>query len=162
VEDVQRRLAAVGNPARVAVTQVNDRLVSALRDQRFRATLFGSFAIVALVLACVGLYAVTAFEVRLRRREMGVRLALGATPGRLHRFVLMSALWPVVGGAAGGGLIAWWAAEYLQAFVHQVDARDPGTLVLVSALLVAAGALAAWLPAREASRVDPATVLRSE
>lgn len=162
VEDMQRRLAAVGNTGRVVATPVDDRLVSALRDQRFRAILFGSFAVVALVLACVGLYAVTAFEVRLRRREMGVRLALGATPGRLHRFVLMSALWPVVGGAVGGVAVAWWTGEYLQAFVHRVDARDPGTLVLVSCLLVAAGAVAAWLPAREASRVDPATVLRSE
>jgi ABC-type antimicrobial peptide transport system permease subunit len=159
---MQRRLTAVGNSGRVAATPVNDRLVSALRDQRFRATLFGSFAIVALALACVGLYAVTAFEVRLRRREMGVRLALGATPSRLRRFVLMSAIRPVAGGAAVGLLAAWWTAEHLQPFVHQVDARDPGTLVLVAGLLVATGTLAAWLPAREASRVDPAVVLRSD
>ena len=162
VEEAQRRLAAFGNSGRVSATPVNDRLVSSLRDQRFRATLFGSFAVVALILACVGLYAVTSFEVRLRQREMGVRLALGATPGRLQGVVLKSALVPVLAGTAAGLLIAWWVGEYLQSFLHQVDARDPGTLVVVGIALIGAAGLASWLPAREASRVDPASVLRSE
>lgn len=162
LEDAQRRLAALGNPGLVAATPVNDRLVSSLRDQRFRATLFGSFAVVALVLACVGLYAVTSFEARQRRVEMGVRLALGATPGRLQGIVLRSALRPVLAGTAAGLLIAWWAGEYLQSFLHQVDARDPLTLVIVGVALVGAGVVAAWLPAREASRTDPSIVLRSQ
>lgn len=161
VEEAERRLAALGNPGQVNATPVSDRLVNSLRDQRFRATIFGSFAVVALVLACVGLYAVTSFEVRLRQREMGVRLALGATPTRLQSVVIRSALMPVVAGTVAGLLIAWWGGEYLQAFLHQVDARDPGTLVAVGVALVGAGVLASWLPAREASRVDPATVLRS-
>jgi putative ABC transport system permease protein len=162
LEEARRRLAASGNPGVVTASSVNDRLVISLRDQRFRAILFGSFAIVALVLACVGLYAVTSFEARLRQLEMGVRLALGAKPIPLQGVVLTSALRPVLAGTAAGLIIAWWVGEYLQSFLHQVDARDPWTLALVAAALAGTGVVAAWIPARRASRVDPAIVLRAQ
>jgi ABC-type antimicrobial peptide transport system permease subunit len=162
LRDIESRLAAAGLPIRVTASPVASRMAESLRDERFRAQLFGAFGLVALTLACVGLYAVTAFDARTRRAEMGVRLALGATPRALRRLVLTRALVPTGTGAAGGLVAAWWAGTYLQAFLHQVDARDLGPLSMVGAVLIGAAALAALLPARRAGRVDPATVLRAD
>jgi hypothetical protein len=162
LRDIESRLAAAGLPMKVTASPVVARMAESLRDQRFRAQLFAAFGLVALTLACVGLYAVTAFDARTRRAEMGVRLALGATPRALRRLVLTRALVPTVTGAAAGLVAAWWAGSYLQAFLHQVDARDLGPLSVVGAVLIGAAALAALLPARRASRVDPATVLRAD
>jgi len=162
LRDIESRLAAAGLPMQVTASPVVARMAESLRDQRFRAQLFGAFGIVALTLACVGLYAVTAFDARTRRAEMGVRLALGATPGALRRLVLTRALVPTITGAAAGLVAAWWAGTYLQAFLHHVNARDLGPLAVVGAVLISASALAALIPARRASRVDPATVLRAD
>lgn len=162
VRDIESRLASAGLPMKVTASPVVARMAESLRDQRFRAQLFGAFGLVALMLSCVGLYAVTAFDAGTRRAEMGVRLVLGATPRALRRLVLTRALVPTATGAAAGLVVAWWAGTYLQAFLHQVDARDLGPLSIVGAVLIGAAALAAWLPARRASRVDPATALRAD
>ncbi|MEO6224163.1 MAG: FtsX-like permease family protein, partial [Vicinamibacterales bacterium] len=156
------RLSSAGLPAKMTSSPVVARIAASLRDQRFRAQLFGAFGLVALMLACVGLYAVTAFDARTRRAEMGVRLALGASPGSLRQLVLRRALMPVIIGGGTGLVAAWWAGTYMQSFLHEVDARDPGFLVIVGGTLVGAAAIAALLPARRASRVDPATVLRED
>ena len=161
-EDLRTKVSEVGKVVQVAAGPVGERLRRSLGDQRFRATLFGAFAIAALLLAGVGLYAVTAFEVRQRRGEIGIRLALGATRGRVLASVLRDALWPVTVGSAAGLAVAWWAGRFLQAFLHQIDARGPGTLLAVGAVLVVTTVIAAWIPARRASRVDPATVLRAD
>jgi putative ABC transport system permease protein len=162
VADAQRRLADTGRQATVVMDPVDRALANSLRDQRFQTTLFGAFAVVGLVLSAVGLFAVTAFEVRLRRTEMGVRLALGASPSQLRRRVLLVALRPALVGILTGLTVAWWAGSFLQAFLHKVDARDTGTLLGVGLVLVVTVLLAAWPPARRASRVDPAIVLRTE
>jgi hypothetical protein len=161
-DELRQRVMAFATPGPVGSSPVSAGVTGSLRDQRFRAILFGAFAGTALLLAVVGLYAVTAFEVRQRQSEMGIRLALGATPAHIRHAVLRLAVWPVALGSAIGLLIAWWAGAFLQSFLHQVDARDPATLMLGAGLLVLVAIVAAWLPAREASRVDPATVLRSE
>src|SRR5690606_5588771 len=126
VADAQRRLADTGTQGTVVVDPVARALANSLRDQRFQTTLFGAFAVVGLALSAVGLFAVTAFEVRLRRTEMGVRLALGASPSQLRRRVLLMALRPAFVGILGGLTVAWWAGGFLQAFLHKVDARDTG------------------------------------
>ena len=128
---------------------------------RFQAALFGSFAVIGLLLAAVGLYAVAAFNAGRRRREIGVRLTLGATTRHVSRMVVQSAVKPILVGAAAGLVVTWWAARFLQAFLFEVDARDPWTLALVVVVLGATAIVAAWLPARRAGRTDPADVLRS-
>ena len=161
-EDLRARITAFASPLHVGAGPVSGRLSRSLTDQRFRATLFGGFAAASLLLAGVGLYAVTAFEVRQRRLEIGIRLALGATRQRVLTHILRDAVWPVVVGTVAGLVVAWWAGRFLQSFLHQIDARGPGTLLTVGAVLVVTAVVAAWVPARRASRVDPATVLRAD
>jgi predicted lysophospholipase L1 biosynthesis ABC-type transport system permease subunit len=162
LDDAQRRVAAVGNPGLLTTSAVDERVAVVIKDDRFRAALLGAFGLVGLVLACIGLYAVTSFDTNLRRPEMGVRLALGASAAGLRQHIVRGALQPVLIGTGAGVLIAWWAGKFLQAFLLNVDARDPWTLGVVVAVLIIAAAVAAWLPARRASQVDPATVLRTQ
>jgi len=78
------------------------------------------------------------------------------------RLVLVQAIRPVAAGVAIGLLAAWWSGRFLQTFLHQVDACDPTTLAGVAAVLIATATIAAWLPARGASQVDPAEILRTQ
>jgi ABC-type antimicrobial peptide transport system permease subunit len=110
----------------------------------------------------LGLFAVASFEIALRRYELGVRVALGASAVQIRRLMLSESLKPVAVGILAGLAIAYWAAEFAQALVHQVDARDPWTMAIVSAVLVVTAAGAAWLPARRAARVDPIVTLRAQ
>jgi predicted permease len=158
---LERALTEVSPGTRVAVESVADDLAPWLDRPRFQAMLFAALAGLSLVLAAVGLFAVTAFEVTQRRYEMGVRLALGATGRDVGRLVLSTAVRPVLVGSAAGLVAAWWAGQFLQAFLVDVDARDPWTYALVALTLVATAVVAAWLPARRAARTDPAEVLRA-
>jgi predicted lysophospholipase L1 biosynthesis ABC-type transport system permease subunit len=152
------RFPSAGVPAPQPVSQM---LAPWMERPRFQAALFASFGVIALLLAAVGLYAVAAFDVARRRHEMGVRLTLGATGRDLRRLVIRAAVSPVLIGSTIGLLVTWWAAQFLQAFLFEVDARDPWTYGLVALTLVATAVVAAWLPARRAARTDPAMVLRS-
>jgi hypothetical protein len=145
----------------VMARAVADALPPHLQRPRFQAVLFGSVAIIGLLVAAVGLYAVAAFDVARRRFELGVRLSLGATASDIRRLVIRGALRPVVAGSAAGLVATWWAAQFLQAFVFEVDARDPWTYGLVALVLVATAVVAAWIPARRAARTDPSVVLRA-
>jgi putative ABC transport system permease protein len=161
--DIRQRLKNAGlSPAQLSITDVRAVLSRGLTASRFQTVLFGSFGIVALALAAIGLYAVASFEVSRRQREIGVRLALGADRADVTRMVIVDAVKPVVIGAVIGLGLAYWAGQFLQAFVIRVDARDPGTLGAVVAVLLTATGLAAWFPARRAARTDPATVLRAD
>jgi ABC-type antimicrobial peptide transport system permease subunit len=140
---------------------VTDRIDVTLRTPTFQAALFGLFGVIALASAAVGLYGVCSFEVALRRREMGVRLALGGSRRDLQHMVVAHAIRPALIGVAAGLLFAYWAAKFLQSFLHQVDARDPWTLALVATVLILTASAAAWLPARRASRLSPADILRA-
>jgi predicted permease len=157
----QTRLDAALGENTVTLQSVAERAAPYLQRPRFQAVLFASAAVIALVLAAVGLYALAAFDVARRRREMGIRLTLGATARDLRRAVVGTAVRPVIAGAAAGLVVAWWAAQYLQSFLFEVDARDPWTYALVALVLVATAVVAAWLPARRAARTDPASVLRA-
>jgi putative ABC transport system permease protein len=159
---IRERIVALTGAARVEVQSVSGALEPSLKEPRLRAILLGALGGCALLLAAAGLYALAAFEVSLRRYEMGVRLTLGASTRRIQRQVILGAVRPVVTGALGGIVLAWWAGKFLQTFLYQVDARDPWTLALVALMLVVTAAAAAWLPARRASRVDPAVVLRAQ
>lgn len=127
------------------------------------ATLFLSiFAGFALVLAAVGIYSVVSYTVSERTKEIGVRLALGADRGRVQRLVVGQALLPVVVGAVAGVATAVGVGGALERLLFEVGSGDPLTLMLVAILLVAVAALASWVPAFRAARLDPVTSLRVE
>ena len=157
----QRVRDAVIEPASVAVNSIPELLRASVGEERFRATLFITFGVVAIALAAVGLYAVQSFALARRRREMGIRLALGGSPRDLRRLVFRESLQPVLIGTGVGLAVAWWTAKFLQSYLHQIDARDPWTLTLVACVLIGTAIMAAWVPAGRAARTDPATVLRS-
>lgn len=160
--DVRDRLRAAGIPFRsLEISSFAANLSEDLRDHRFRTMLFSAFGLTALLLAVIGLYAVTDHDVALRRREMGIRFALGADAGQVRRLIVQQALAPLVAGLAIGWVIALWLAPLAEPFLHDVDPRDPWTYAGVALVLLTAGAVAAWLPASRAARTDPAVVLRT-
>jgi putative ABC transport system permease protein len=161
--DVLRaRIADRLGARRVEVFPAMTALNRELRDPRFRAALFGVFGICALLLAAAGLYALAAFEVSLRRWEMGLRMTLGASASEIRRLVIGGAVRPVLIGIITGGVIAFWAATFLERYLYELDARDPLTFAAVVAALLATAVIAAWIPARRAARTDPAAVLRAQ
>jgi putative ABC transport system permease protein len=120
------------------------------------------FGVVAVLLAAIGVYGVIAQGVAERRREIGVRMALGATDGQIVRLFLRHGLLVVAVGVACGVLMALAAARSLASLVFGVTVTDPATLSAVAALLTGVTLLACYLPARSATRVDPLEALRSE
>lgn len=130
--------------------------------QRLSFTLLGSFAAVALTLAAVGLYGVTAYAVAQRQREIGIRIALGAQAGGVIRLLLGEGMRLVGIGAVIGILAAFSFGQALRGFLFGVTLGDPFNLAAVIALFALVAALACWLPARRAARVDPMIALRAE
>ncbi|MEQ9397759.1 MAG: ABC transporter permease [Longimicrobiales bacterium] len=144
----------------LATADVHGRMAASLGATRTLGTLVGAFAGLALVLAVVGLYGLVSFAVAQRVREMGIRLALGAGPDGLTRLVLRQAMALTGVGALAGVALALGVGRSLEGALFGVEASDPRALASATALLVAAAALAAWLPARRASRVDAMVSLR--
>ena len=129
---------------------------------RFLLTMVGAFAALALVLAAVGIYAVTAYLVSQRRREVGVRVALGAGPTEILRLVLRGGLGPAVVGSGLGVLVSLAGGRLMESVLYGISPRDPWTLVVVPLVLLGVAVGAVVVPARRAMRVDPAAVLREE
>jgi putative ABC transport system permease protein len=141
---------------------LEQHLYGATAQRRFDTVLFGVFAGVALLLAAVGLYGVLSYSVMLRRREVGIRVALGARRGDVIRLILRNGLTLVLVGGMAGGLAAFWLTRLMRDMVFGVSASDPLTFSAVSALLLAVAAVASYVPAVRASRMDPIHVLRME
>lgn len=135
---------------------------ASMAQLRFIMLILGAAAGVTLVLGAIGLYGVMAYAVTLRVRELGVRIALGAQPRSVARMMTRQGIGLCVLGVIGGLLLFGLVARFLRAFLYGVAPGDPLTLVAASLLLVAIAALASWVPARRASRVDPADALRAE
>jgi predicted permease len=133
-----------------------------LFTERMAATLSTAFAALAMFLAALGLYGVLALAVTARRRELGVRMALGADPRSVARLVVRDGLRPVAWGLVIGIAAAIPAAFLLKSLLYDVRPLDLPTLVAVPLLLAGAALTACWLPARRASRIDPSTALRSD
>jgi predicted permease len=128
---------------------------------RFVAFLLGAFAALGVVFAITGVYGAVTLDVSRRAREVSVRIALGASHHHVRSGVLRRGLRPVLLGAIAGTLAALWAGPLLESVLFRVHARDPLSLAVALVLLIAAAAAACLLPARRASRVDPATALRA-
>ena len=116
----------------------------------------------ALALACIGLYGLLAYEVTRRTREIGIRSALGAQRGDVVRLVVKQGLVLALIGAVAGIGVALGVTHYLKAMLYDVSAYDPTTIVAVSALLVLVALAACLIPARRATSVDPMVALRYE
>jgi predicted permease len=132
-----------------------------LTSQRFSALLLGLFAAVALALASVGIYSVLSYIVRGRRREIGIRTALGAKRMDVVRLVVVEGLTPALVGVGAGAVAAIAAGRLMTKLVFGVSATDPLTIAIVSGTLLFVALLASLLPAYRASRLDPSEVLRS-
>jgi ABC-type antimicrobial peptide transport system permease subunit len=133
-----------------------------LRSWTLGATLFTVFGLLALLVAAFGLYAVIAFDVIQRTRELGIRAALGATSRAIIRAVIGRGLRLAGIGVAIGLFAAAMLAPRLEDMLYGVPARDPTTFLAVAGVLIFVALLAAWVPARRASRVDPAIALRAD
>jgi len=116
----------------------------------------------ALLAAVLGLYGLMAYAVTRRTRELGVRIALGATPARVTRLVLRSGLTLAAAGVAAGLAIAAYAGAWLQPYLFETSPRGAAVLAGVAAILLATAAAAGWLPARRAARISPTDALRAE
>ncbi len=116
----------------------------------------------AILLAAIGIYGLLAYAVTLRRREIGIRMALGSSRTRVTRLVLRQAARMVLGGLIPGIAGAWAAAHAVRSFLYGVTALDPLAIVAAAAVLALTAGLAAALPAWRAARVDPMEVLRVE
>lgn len=127
---------------------------------RFVATLMTSLSAVALLLACIGIYGVMAYGIGQRTREIGVRLALGATPRQVQALVVRTGAWLVVSGIVIGTAGARASTRMLEGVLAGTSPTDPAVFATVAAILGLVGCAASWLPSRRAARVDPLTVLR--
>ena len=130
--------------------------------QRVAATLLGACAGLALLLAAVGLYGVVAYAVSQRMREIGIRMALGASRHAVVRMVLESSMKVVAIGLAIGLALALAAGRAIESFLGDVSSADPIAIVAGPLVMIACALVASWLPARRAARVDPMKSLREE
>jgi putative ABC transport system permease protein len=144
------------------IATMPDLIGASVSQQRFRTFLFGLFAAMALVLAATGIFGVISYSVSCRTNEIGVRVALGASHGAILRMVLRETLVLAFAGLAIGVPCALAASRFIDHFLFSVSASDPGTLAAVAFVLAAVAALAGFLPARRAMRVDPMAALRYE
>jgi putative ABC transport system permease protein len=160
---VRRAVWALDPGVPIAEEQtMNDVVRSATAGTRFNLLLLGTFAAVALVLAAVGIYGVMSYVVSLRTREIGIRIALGATRTEVLRMVVWQGVAVAAVGAAAGWLGALAISRLMDSLLYEVSATDPTTFALVPLVLGAVAAVASYLPARRATRVDPLVALRQE
>ena len=129
---------------------------------RLQTALLGTFGVLALVLACIGIYGVLAYAVAQRMREMGIRAAVGAAPEALLREVLGGGLRLAGLGVVIGTTAALALTRYLQTLLYAVQPTDPSVFTGAIAILLTISAFACYVPARRAARVDPLIVLREE
>jgi ABC-type antimicrobial peptide transport system permease subunit len=160
---LRREIPRARSEFRVSNIRTQAELVRAqtLRE-RLLATLGMFFAAVALLLAAVGLYGVLDYSVLQRRREIGIRIAIGAPAGNIARLVTVEIFATVLVGAAAGLALGMASVRYVEALLYQVKAGDPAMLALPSVTILAAALLAAMPAVLRAVRIDPAAMLRAD
>ena len=144
------------------VATLYERVDESLVKERVVATLALFFGILAPLLACIGLYGMASYDVEQRTHEIGIRMALGAEETRVVRLVLREALWSAVMGVGLGLVAALAATRWLESLLFGLEPHDPLTITLAAILLLTVAAVAAYVPARGAARVDPLLALRHE
>jgi predicted permease len=146
----------------VDVRTQKEQIAATMQQERILADLTAGFGLVALLLASIGIYGIMAYAVARRTNEIGIRMALGAQPGRVLRSVLGEASWMVVLGAVVGLGGALALGRLIASLLYGLKAWDPGTLVGSAVLLILIALGASWIPARRAASVDPMQALRHE
>ena len=160
---VRREITAVDPSVPASFVRSMDQwLASTVAPRRFNLLLVEAFALAALLLAAVGVYAVSASAVASRTREIGIRTALGASRASAIGLVLRGSLAPILGGLAAGMGIALLSANALSSLLFGVSPTDPGSMAAVVLALLFAALLASYVPARRAAKVDPLIALRAE
>jgi ABC-type antimicrobial peptide transport system permease subunit len=157
---VAAAIRGVNPEAVVTFRSLADQVNATLSQERIVALLSGTFGALALLLASLGLYGVTAYAVARRRTEIGIRMALGATQRGVVRLVLARVTRLVGVGVLAGTAVSVWASQFVASLLYGLEPRDPATLIGATLVLAAVGAAAGWVPAYRASGIDPATVLR--
>ena len=144
----------------VTVQPLTARVSAALLRERLLAGLSGFFGGLALLLAGLGLYGVVSYDTSRRQREIGIRLALGARAASVVGLVGRRVAWLVAGGVALGAAISYWSATFVSSLLFGLQAHDAATLVGAIGVLCLVAAIAGWIPARRATKLDPTVVLR--
>jgi predicted permease len=144
------------------VLTMREILSESLGSRRFQTLLAAVFAGAALLLACLGIYAVISYSVVRRTNEIGIRIALGAQASQVSMLVLRQGIRPVFGGLLVGVAAALAAGQLIRSFLFGTEARDPAAISAVVLILLLVAAVACWAPARRASRIDPMAALRNE
>jgi putative ABC transport system permease protein len=159
---IRDRIEALDAAVPFTLRTMDDRLAATYRDRRFSLGLLGVFGATAVVLAMIGIAGVVAYGVERRRREIGVRLALGARHARVRREIQQEMLRPAVVGVALGAAAALVLARALGSLLYGVGTNDPLTFIVVPLVAFAAAWLAGLIPTRRALRIQPISVLRSD
>jgi len=160
---IRQAIASVDPGVPVTAIDAMPALVSrSVAEPRYRTALITLFGVIAAVLATIGVYGVTARAVTQQGREIGIRMALGSTAGAVIRLFMSRTMVGVVAGIAIGVIGAFGASRLLAPYLFGIRPTDPMTFASVLALLVTVGIAASWLPARVASRTNPASVLRGD
>lgn len=157
---IQNEIHALDRTVPIEIATMDQRLSGEERRPRFDAVLLSLFAGIGLLLAGIGIHGVISFLVAQRTREIGVRMALGATPGRIIRLMLANAMRWTLAGAAVGLLGSLLATRFLHSLLFNTPAFDPWTFSIATFLLLLIGLAAAWIPSRRAALVDPSVALR--
>lgn len=153
-------MLAVNPDLSTSFRPLDEFISAAMSQERLIAMLSGFFGVLALLLAALGLYGITAYAVVRRRSEIGIRLALGASPTAVVRGILSRTGALVAAGIIVGGAASWWASRFVSTLLFGLPPTDPATIVGAMLVLALVSAFAGWIPARRAARIDPAEALR--
>jgi predicted permease len=157
---VAEAIGRVDRDVTLSFHSLSDDVRDATVQERVLALLSAFFGGLALLLAGLGLYGVMSYAVTRRRTEIGIRMALGAGPSGAVRLILLRVAALVGLGVVCGGALSLWAARFVSTLLFGLQPRDPATLTTAAVVLLIIGGVAGWVPARRASRIDPAQVLR--
>jgi predicted permease len=141
---------------------MKDVIADTLAERRFTLMIMSGFALVGLFLSALGIFGVVSYAVAQRTREIGIRMALGASGGSVRKMIVKGSMLPVVLGLAVGILAAWGMSKAIVGFLYEVRPTDPKTFATVCGLLFATGLAASWIPAIRGTRIDPVNSMREE
>jgi ABC-type antimicrobial peptide transport system permease subunit len=150
------------NQPLASIQTMATRVATSVSQQRTEVTVLAVFAAMAAALAAVGIYGVMSYWVNERKKEIGIRMALGAERAQVVRLVLRQASTVLAMGLAAGTAGALMATRILESLLFEVSATDPAIFMIVALVLAGSGWLAAYIPARRATRFDPVATLRYE